>query len=110
MKITYATRKIEKMFSDYNKLKSKINPAWVRTIAKQITALKAADKFEDFLALKMWHPEQLQGKDRELWSIHITPNVRMILRPYGDSVMICSEIEVKGVCDYHGDKSNWYIP
>ena len=25
------------------------------------------------------------------------------------TVMICSEIEVEGVCDYHGSKENWYL-
>lgn len=110
MKITYASKKIEKLFSDYDKLKSKLDPVWVRTIAKQITSLKAADTFGDFLALKLWHPEQLQGNDRALWSIRVSANARMILRPEGDEIMICSEVEVKGVCDYHGGKSNWYIP
>lgn len=27
-----------------------------------------------------------------------------------DAVMICTEIEVEGVSDYHGSKDNWYIP
>ena len=26
-----------------------------------------------------------------------------------ESVIICDEVEVEGVCDYHGKKNNWYI-
>lgn len=112
MKITFANGKVEKYFSDYSKLQRAVNPAWVRIIVKQMNALRAAEKFEDFLALGLWHPEPLSGKDSECWSIRISGNVRMIIKPStdGKSVMICSEVEVEGVCDYHGDKSNWYIP
>lgn len=48
------------------------------------------------------------GKIR--YSLHVAPHVRLIIEPNGtqDTVMICSEVE--GVCDYHGDKENWYIP
>ena len=112
MKITYATSKVEKYFADYSKLQRKIDPAWVKTIIKQMNALKAADRFADFLALGLWHPEQLSGNDSDCWSLRISGNVRLIIKPSADgkSVMICTEVEVEGVCDYHGDKNNWYIP
>ena len=37
---------------------------------------------------------------------------RLILEPNAtqDTVMICTEIEVEGVSDYHGSKENWYLP
>lgn len=37
---------------------------------------------------------------------------RLIIEPNAtqDTIMICTEIEVEGVSDYHGSKENWYIP
>ena len=54
----------------------------------------------------------IQGYSQIRYSLHIAPNVRLILEPNAtqDTVMICTEIEVEGVSDYHGSKENWYIP
>lgn len=49
MKITYANGKIEKYFTDYNKMKQKLPADWVRAIKKHMDRLKAAECFEDFL-------------------------------------------------------------
>ena len=57
-------------------------------------------------------PERLEGYDHMRYSLHVAPNVRLIIEPMAaqDAVMICTEIEVEGVSDYHGSKENWYIP
>ena len=38
--------------------------------------------------------------------------VRLIIEPdaAGETIMVCTEIEVEGVVDYHGRKENWFIP
>lgn len=112
MKITYADKKVEKFFTDYNKMQKKIPADWVKTIKKHMNRLVAADTFGDFLALGLGKPEPLIGYEQIRYSLHVTPNVRLIIEPNakGDTVMICEEIEVEGVCDYHGGKENWYIP
>lgn len=93
-------------------MKQKLPEPWVRTIKKHMDHLQAAETFGDFLALGLGHPEPLEGYKQIRYSLHVTPNVRLIVEPNAtqDTVMICSEIEVEGVCDYHGDKENWYIP
>lgn len=103
---------MEKFFTDFNKMQKKIPPDWVRTIKKHMDRLKAADCFGDFLKLGLGKPERLSGYKQIRYSLHVTPNVRLIIEPNAneDTVMICSEIEVEGVCDYHGSKENWYIP
>lgn len=85
---------------------------WVRTIKKHMDRLKAADTFGDFLKLGLGRPEPLSGYEQVRYSLRVTPNVRLIIEPNAtmDTVMICEEIEVEGVCDYHGSKENWYIP
>lgn len=112
MRIKYANRRVEKYFSDYSEMKKRIPADWVRTVKKHIDRLKAADTFGDFLSLNLGHPEPLKGKDIGKYSIRVTGNVRLIVRPSDDgkSVMICEEITMEGVVDYHGDKQTWYIP
>lgn len=112
MKITYANKKVEKYFTDYSKMKKKLPFEWVRAIKKHMDHLIAADNFGDFLSLGLGKPEQLSGYKQIRYSLHVAANVRLIIEPNAtqETVMICEEIEVEGVSDYHGDKDNWYIP
>jgi proteic killer suppression protein len=112
LRIKYANKRVEKYFSDYSEMKKRIPADWVRTVKKHIDRLKAADTFGDFLSLNLGHPEPLKGKDIGKYSIRVTGNVRLIVRPSDDgkSVMICEEITMEGVVDYHGDRQTWYIP
>lgn len=112
MKITYANSRVEKYFTDYGKLKKKLPADWVRTIKKHMDRLEAAECFGDFLALGLGKPEQLTGYANIRYSLHVAAHVRLIIEPSAkqDAIMICTEIEVEGVSDYHGSKENWYIP
>ncbi len=112
MKITYANKKVEKYFSDYSKMQKKLPFEWVRGIKKLMNYLKAAECFGDFLKLGLGKPEQLTGYENLRYSLHISANVRLIIEPdaTGETIMVCNEIEVEGVVDYHGSKENWFIP
>lgn len=74
--------------------------------------LKAAEYFGDFLKLGLGKPEQLTGYEKIRYSLHISANVRLIIEPdaTGETIMVCTEIEVEGVVDYHGGKENWFSP
>ena len=111
MKITYANRRVKKYFSDYAQMQRKLPRPWVRTIKKHMDRLEAAECFGDFVKLGLGQLESLSGYKKPRYSLHVAPNVRLILEPNAkqDAVMICTEIEVEGVSDYHGDKENWYI-
>ena len=93
-------------------MKKKLSFEWVRAIKKHMDNLIAADNFGVFLSLGLGKPEQLSGYKQIRYSLHVAANVRLIIEPNAteDTVMICEEIEVEGVSDYHGDKNNWYIP
>jgi len=112
LEITYANDKGERYFTDYSKMQRKLPAGWVRTIKKHIDRLTAAEYFGDFLKLGLGKPEQLSGYKNIRYSLHVAPHVRLILEPkaHQDTIMICTEIEVEGVSDYHGSKENWYIP
>lgn len=112
MKITYANKKVEKYFSDYSVMQKKIGLELTRGVKKQMNHLVAADSFGDYLSLGLGHPEQLVGFSNIRYSIRVSANARLIIEPNADkdSLMICSEVEIEGVSDYHGSKNNWYIP
>lgn len=111
MRITYANAKVEKYFSDFAKMKKALPADCVRTIKKHIDRLEAAECFGDFLKLGLGKPERLSGYKQIRYSLRIAPNARLIIEPNAtqDTIMICSEVEIEGVTDYHGDKENWYI-
>ncbi len=111
MKITYANRRLEKFFSDYDAMSRKIPVEWVRNIKKCIDRLRASENFGIFLKVGLQHPEALSGKDRGKYSVHISKNVRLIMKPSlsCEEVELSTDIEMEGVKDYHGGKDNWYI-
>ena len=112
MRITYANAKVERCFSDFGRLKSILPAEWVRKIKKHLNNLEAADCFGDFLKLGLGRPEQLKGYEQIRYSLRVSANARLIIEPNAtqDTIMICEEIEIEGVSDYHGGKENWYIP
>lgn len=112
LEITYANQKVKKYFEDYSKLQKKLPFEWVRTIKKHMDRLRAAECFGDFLALGLGKPERLEGYKQIRYSLHVAPHARLIieLNADQDTIMICSEVEIEGVSDYHGSKENWYIP
>ncbi len=112
MKISYASSKVEKYFNDFGKMKKILPFEWVKTIKKHINNIEASDNFSIFLSLGLGRPEQLSGYQRPTYSLKVSANARMIIEVLADQseIMICDEIKVEGVCDYHGDKENWYIP
>jgi len=112
LKISYANKRVERYFSDYKEMGKKIPLDWVRTIKKHVDRLKAADTFGDFLKLGLGRPEPLKGKkDAGKYSLRVTGNVRLIVKPSDNctTVMICEEVLMEGVVDYHGETESWYI-
>ena len=112
MIILYANKKVEKYFTDYSMMQRQLPADWVRAIKKLMDQLRAADNFGIFLSLGLGRPERLSGYKQIRYSLHVSANARLIieLTATEDTVKICTEIEVEGVSDYHGDKNNWYIP
>ena len=112
MRITYANNKLEKYFIDYSKMQRKLPFEWVRAIKKIMNHLAAADDFGVFLSLGSGKPERLVGYKQVRYSLHVSANARLIIEldATEKTIMICEEVEVEGVTDYHGAKDNWYIP
>ena len=103
MRITYSDKKVERYFNDYSKMQKRIPYEWTKTVKKHIERLKAAETFDDFLKLNLGHPEPLSGDGLGKYSIRITGNVRLIIKP------LVNVVNIEGVVDYHGSKENWFI-
>ena len=111
MLVTYSNPRVEKFFCDYGRLKTKLGAEWTRKIVKIINALEAAETFQDYLDTGYAKPHLLTNSNG-CYGLSVSANVRVVVKPNlgNNSVEICNEIDVKGVCDYHGDKENWFIP
>lgn len=92
-------------------MQKRIGYEWTRKIKKIVAALEAADTFQDYLVVGYAKPHPLTNTDG-CYGLSVSGNVRLVVKPNleENSIEICEEIEVKGVCDYHGDKENWFIP
>jgi proteic killer suppression protein len=112
LRIIYGNKRVERYFDDYGEMKKKIEFAWVKAVKKHIDRLKASDTFGIFLKLGLGQPEPLKGSRSGSYSLRITGNVRLIIRPGGNEndVLLCNEITIEGLVDYHGGKETWYIP
>lgn len=111
MNIDYVNVRVKKIFTDYNLMQKRLPFNWVRTIKKHIIRLEAADNFGDFLKLGLGKPEHLSGYSDIRYSLHIAANTRLIiiLDTSSDLIHACNKIIIIGVCDYHGNKENWFI-
>ncbi len=112
-----ANQKVGKYFNDpdYKDLRKKIGLEFTRTTKKRIAQIKSSSNFYIYLQTGLGKPERLSGADSDKFSIHISGNVRLIVRPLTEGydkedLMKCESIFIEGVVDYHGDKNNWLIP
>lgn len=115
LQIEYDNQRIEKQFSDYNKMSKHLGQDVARSIKKAMDRLRASPSFQTFLSLRLGSPHALAGEFSGCYGINITANIRLIVRPVSadnssESLMVCSIVVVKGVSDYHGGKNNWIIP
>lgn len=81
---------------------------------KRIRQMQAASTLFDYLGIGLGKPHLLKADKSGLYGVDITGNFRIIFRPVPDTkqpdVNTSTEIEIIGVCDYHGGKDNWIIP
>lgn len=115
MEIKYENGRVQKIFSDYSIVTKRVGFEITKTLKKRIEQIRAAVNFQNWLITKLGNPHPLtEGSGYRYYGVSVTPNVRLILRPdtcdhSPESFSKCTAVVVKGVCDYHGDKTNWFI-
>lgn len=113
--ILYESKKIQRFFSDYDLMWKKIGEGKTKTIKKHMDRLKASPNFMVFIKLGLGHPHALTGDLSGCYGITVTGNTRLVVKPMCDTLSpaalsTCTDIVVKGVGDYHGEKNEWIIP
>lgn len=122
--VEYEDEKVEELFEDLNNISGSKN-LMVRAIGAELT--KAVKKrynqmvsFSSFSALqqsKIGKMESLEGDRKGHYSLTVSANYRLIVRPVSkdqsaESLKKCDTFIIEGVIDYHGKgaKYNWIIP
>ena len=114
MQIFYANDNVEKYFTDYGLMQRKIGNDITKIVKKRINALTASKNMDVYFSTGLGKPHMLSGNMKGYISISLTANYRLIIQPISDDeniveLKVCRIVEVKGVDDYHGGKSNWLI-
>ena len=122
--VEYEDEKVKELFDDLNNVSGSKN-LMIRAIGAELT--KAVKKrynqmvsFSSFSALqqsKIGKMESLDGDRKGRYSLTISANYRLIVRPVSkeqsaESLKKCDTFVIEGVIDYHGKgtKYSWIIP
>lgn len=114
--IQYDNKKVENLFKDNcAALAGALDRSVARKIQTHMASLKASTSFYDFVALGIGKPHPVNHILKGCYGVRVTGNMRLILEPICDSFDLddlksCCVVRVKGVCDYHGGKTKWYVP
>jgi proteic killer suppression protein/toxin YoeB len=113
MEIKYENGRVRKVFSDYQVLIRCVGLEITRSIKKRLNEIGASANFQSWLNTQLGKPHSLVGSDD--YAVSINSNLRLVLQPETNdnslgSLLKCKSVVVKGVCDYHGGKTNWIIP
>jgi len=87
----------------------------LRSIKKKLDQLIASPNFYFVINKHIDKCESLEGEMKGKYSIFISANLRLIIRPNSlnlskESLEKCDEFYIEGVVDYHGTKERWIIP
>ncbi len=115
VKLIYKKPSVEKYFSNFALMSTKLGKDLTRTIKKRCDQLEAAANFSIYLSTGLGKPHSLSGNLKGCYGISISGNIRLIVRPDAESLdpaslTKCDSVIIEGVMDYHGQKQEWLIP
>ncbi len=115
MRFKYEDPTVEEYFGDFELMKKKIGTDLARKTKKRWTELEAADNFAIYLKTRLGKPHPLVGDLKGWYSITISRNIRLIVKPDTEamddaSLEKCDLVIIRGLVDYHGQKKEWLIP
>ena len=124
LNIEFEDEKVRELFYDLNDVRNSRN-LMMKEIGKDLTrsVKKRYDQiiaFSTFLSLRqsgIGKMESLEGDRKGSYSLRISANYRLIIKPKAEeqsaeSLRECDTLIIEGVIDYHGrgKKHNWLIP
>ncbi|MBO4578653.1 MAG: type II toxin-antitoxin system YoeB family toxin [Clostridiales bacterium] len=122
--VEYEDLKVKELFDDLNDIRysgnlmrKKAGAEITKAVKKRYNQIVAFSNFEELLNSGLGKPEAMEGNLKGYYSLRVSANYRLIVRPITDDLSIeklkeCDTVIVKGVTDYHGknNKHNWIIP
>ena len=122
--VEFEDGRVKELFDDVNDvcnckklMQKEIGAELTRAVKKRYNQIVA---FSTFFALQqsgLGKPEALSGDLKGSYSLRVSANFRLIIRPKAEgqnaeSLKLCDTIIIEGVIDYHGKgkKFNWLIP
>lgn len=115
MEIQYENERIKKIFLNYHSMIKLIGVEKTKAVKKRLDQIKASVNFQRWLDTRLGDPHSLTEFGKySYYGVSVTSNYRLVLRPgtednSAESLLTCTIVVVKGVCDYHGDKTNWIV-
>lgn len=122
--IVFEKKKVQELFDDINDVRysrglmiKKVGKDLSKAIKNRYNQIKAFSSFYSLQQSQIGKIESLEGDLKELYSLRLTANYRLIIRPKSkdlspEELKTCDTIIIEGVIDYHGrgKKHNWIIP
>jgi proteic killer suppression protein/toxin YoeB len=113
VRLCYANKRLEKSYTNLQKLKLEIGPDLTKKVAQRINEFEAADNFGIYLQTGLGKPHLLEDFDKS-YGVSLSANIRIIVKPLVDTweteeIKKCKVLQLGGIVDYHGEKENWYI-
>jgi len=123
LQISYDSKKIEALFTDLsdvanskNLLQQEVGLELAKYAKKRKDNLLAFPSFFALVNSKCFGIHSLKGDLKSCYSLSLTGNYRLIIKPACDdlspeSLKKCDTVIIKGIVDYHGEQgNNWLIP
>ncbi|MCO4851737.1 type II toxin-antitoxin system RelE/ParE family toxin [Bacillus vallismortis] len=104
MKISYATKKLEKILTN-ERLVKKEYTLFYKKVINRISEIRVANNLDEIPHVPPPRRHKLDGDYNNCWGIDISKNFRIVLRPIGDwdesELKSINEIEILSIGDYH---------
>ncbi len=98
-------------------MKKEIGMELTKAVKKRYNQIVAFSSFSSFQQSGIGKMESLEGENKGSYSLRISANYRLIVKPKAEdlsaeSLRECDTLIIEGVIDYHGKgkKFGWLIP
>jgi proteic killer suppression protein/toxin YoeB len=122
--IEYEDEKVKELFEDLNNvqdskglMKRVIGTELTKAVKKRYNQIVSFSSFSALQLSGIGKMESLAGDRKESYSLHISANYRLIVKPKSndrsaESLKKCDTLIIEGVIDYHGKgtKYSWIVP
>ena len=107
--------RIKQYFEDYGLMKASYGAEITKSVKKRMDVLIASESFSIFLSTGLGNPHLLTSNLKGLCAISVNGPNRLIVEPVSkdlsvESLKKCDCVIIRGVQNYHGEKSEWVIP